>query len=103
MNKKEIATIKAKKIEAILGIFFLLPPFLGVFFFLLNLCGESGDFVRMRDLSGQWDWHSNDYGVSMSPAPIYLGLMAIAGAYLLKDALQFLFIKIEKKDDTHPI
>lgn len=100
--KKSI--VREKRIECVLGIFFLIPPFLGVFFFLLSLCDVTGDFVSMRDLSGQWDWHSSDYGVSTSPAPSYLGLMAIAGTYLIKNSLRYLFVdskdQIENKEQS---
>lgn len=101
MKNVKKSIIKEKRIECVLGILFLIPPILGVFFFMLSLCGINGDFVNMRDLSGQWDWHSND-GVSMSPAPLYLGLMAIAGVYLIKNSLRYLFLNnenlSEKKD-----
>ena len=54
MNK---AIKTEKKFEFFLGLFFLIPPILGVFFFLLSLCDTDGSFVNMTDLSGQWDWH----------------------------------------------
>ena len=47
----------------------------------------------MRDLSSNW---TNDYssegGGGMSAAPIYLGLMALSGVYLIKDSIHFLFL-----------
>ena len=90
-----------KKIEAILGIFFLIPPVLGVLSFVLCLLGGDGDFARMRNLSYQWvaDWNSNGGG-GMSAAPVYLGLMAIVGAYLLKGNLRYLFMKKPSEDIT---
>ena len=47
-------------------------------------------FVSMSNLHGEWD----GVGEFTSPAPIYLGLMAVAGAVLLhsaaeKDGLDF--------------
>lgn len=87
-----------KKFEFFLGVFFLIPPILGVCFFLLNLFDESGNFVEMRNLSGQWDWHDGSgdgSGASMSPAPLYLGLMAIAGVLLVKNSLRYLVCKDE--------
>lgn len=96
MDIKEKSIIYEKRIECGLGILFLVPPFLGVFFFLLSLCDVSGDFVNMTDLSGQWDWHSGDYGASMSPAPLYLGLMAIAGAFLIKNSFRYVFSNVMK-------
>ncbi len=96
MNK---AIKTEKKFEFFLGLFFLIPPILGVFFFLLSLCDTDGSFVNMTDLSGQWDWHDGSgdgSGASMSPAPLYLGLMAIAGVLLVKNSLRYLIGKDEK-------
>lgn len=93
----EESKIKAKKIECILGIFFLIPPILGVIAFVLCVFDCGGDFVELRDLSSNW---TNDYGSNggggMSAAPIYLGLMALAGVWLVKDSIQYLFEKSNK-------
>lgn len=61
-----------------IGIIFLIPPILGVLSFCLGLADVHTPFAKMSDLSSRWT------GSSMSAAPIYLGLMAIAGAYLIK-------------------
>lgn len=50
--------IKAKKVECIIGLFFLLPPVLGVFAFVLQLFNADTDFSMLRDLSSNW---TNDY------------------------------------------
>lgn len=85
-----------KKFEFFLGVFFLIPSILGVFFFIFNLFDwADGNIVEMRYLGGQWDWHSGDTGASMSPAPLYLGLMAIAGVLLVKNSLRYLVCKDE--------
>ena len=100
MNK---AIKTEKKFEFFLGVFFLIPPILGVFFFLLSLCDTNGSFVNMTDLSGQWDYHygsGDGYGVSMSPAPLYLGLMAIAGVLLVKNSLRYLVCKEDASTNT---
>lgn len=90
-----------KKFEFFLGIFFLIPPILGVLFFILNLYDlADGRIVEMRNLGGQWDWHSTDGGVSMSPAPLYLGMMAIAGVLLVKDSLRYILVK-HKEDNKN--
>ena len=93
------AVIKAKKVECIIGLFFLLPPVLGVFAFVLQLFDADTDFSMLRDLSSMRDLSSNwTYGYSseggggMSAAPIYLGLMALAGVYLIKDSFYALFV-----------
>ena len=74
------------------------------------LFGGDGSFARMSELDGQWDWHSvdayGDYGAgagcSSSPAPIYLGLMALAGAYLIKNSFRYFFVSEPKKKEEKP-
>ena len=50
----------------------------------------------MRELSSAWT-AKYDQGGGMSAAPIYLGVLALAGVYLLKDSIHYLFVKIEDK------
>ena len=90
------AVIKAKKVECIIGLFFLLPPVLGVFAFVLQLFEADTDFSMLRNLSSAWT-AIVDQGGGMSAAPIYLGLMAIAGVYLIKGSLSKLFFS-EKEE-----
>ena len=87
MDIKEKSIIYEKRIECVLGILFLIPPFLGVFCFILSLCGVNGQFVKMYTLNGIW------YGETGSLTPLYLGLMAIAGACLIKNSLRYVFLK----------
>lgn len=54
------------------------------------------DFSMMRELSSAWT-AKYDQGGGMSAAPIYLGVMALAGVYLIKDSIHYLFVKIEDK------
>lgn len=82
-------TKKNVKLERVLGIILLIPPVIGVLLFLLNLMDNNiGDIPKMSNLSGHWTGDigfGNDGGGGYtSAAPIYLGLMAIAGAFLLK-------------------
>ncbi len=82
-------TIKNVKLERVLGIFLLIPPVIGVLLFLLNLMDNNiGDIPEMSNLSSEWTGtygYGNDGGGGYtSAAPLYLGLMAIAGAFLLK-------------------
>lgn len=87
-----------KKFEFFLGIFFLIPPILGVLFFILNLYElADGIIVEMRTLGGQWSGYSTD---SMPPAPLYLGMMAIAGVLLVKDSLRYILVK-HKEDNKN--
>ena len=78
------------KLERIFGIILLIPPILGVLLFLLNLfVKDPGSIAALTNLSWKWTG-SYDYSIEgggggfTSAAPIYLGLMAIAGAILLK-------------------
>lgn len=84
--------IQSKKIECWIGILFLIPAVLGVLAFLLSWFDFNCDFSRLRNLSGDWTDGDN----CSSPAPIYLGLMAIAGAVLIKDSFKYLFMKKAK-------
>lgn len=86
---KENQLIKSKKIECWIGILFLLPAILGVIAFLLSWFDFNGEFSSLRNLRGDWTDGDN----CSSPAPIYLGLVSIAGAYLLKDSSKYLFYK----------
>ena len=103
MNNEEKALIKAKKFECWIGFFFLIPPILGVIAFVFNLLGNDGDFAKMSNLSYKWtcDYYG-DGGSAMSAAPIYLALMALAGAYLIKDSLKYLFMTSEEKKEVTP-
>lgn len=66
-----------KEIPKIVGYVLLTPPLLSVLLFL-------GQFLTgydaLIDMSKGYGWTGNT-----SPLPIYFGLMAIAGAYLIKD------------------
>lgn len=99
MTNEEKALIKAKKVECWIGLFFLIPPILGVIAFVLNLLGSKGDFAKLWNLSSNWTCDF-DNGGGMSAAPIYLGLMALTGAYLVKDGLKYCFIKVGKSEAT---
>ena len=92
----DTAIVKAKRIECFIGLFLLLPPILGVIAFVLQIFEADTDFSMMRELSSAWT-AKYDQGGGMSAAPIYLGVMALAGVYLIKDTIHYLFVKIEDK------
>ena len=97
MNK---AIKTEKKFEFFLGLFFLIPPILAVFFFIFNLFDwADGYIVEMRYLGGEWEARYGDGGGATPPAPIYLGLMAIAGVLLVKNSLRYL---VNKDEDAAP-
>ncbi len=86
--EKEIK--KEKVCEAIIGLLFILPAVIGVICFIVNLCTD-GDTCKLNSLRGQWVWQHGT-----PPIPLYFGLMAIAGAYMLKNSLRYIFFKEEK-------
>jgi len=100
----EKAEIIGKRIECIIGILLLVPVFLGVIAFILCLFKGSNDFCTLDNLSSTWSFclkpfRSTPYSDisaaagAMSSAPIYLGLMAIAGVWLIKDSFKYFFMK----------
>ena len=95
---KRSALKKGKRLQAFIGLLLLIPPVLGVIFFIISVFGGGGRVTQLENLQPHWlaDWSFSDGGGGggMSAAPIYLGLMALAGSYLLKDTLQCFF-----KDD----
>ena len=99
MNKIEKAIIIEKRVECILGILFLIPSVLGVIFFLINLFGGEGDLIELSKLGGEWGAWVREGGASMSPAPVFIGLMAIAGVLLIKNSLRYLLYKEKKERD----
>ena len=101
MNK---AIKTEKKFEFFLGLLFLIPPILGVLFFIFNLFDWSdGRVVEMRNLGGEWEAQYSDGGGATPPAPIYLGLMAIAGVMLVKNSLRYLVFKDENDNTSNNI
>lgn len=94
MNNQEKAIIKEKKLEFWLGVFFLIPPTLGVIAFVLCLFDIDSSFSMLTNLSSGWTTnygYDSGGGGGMSAAPIYLGLMAIVGAYLIKNNARYIF------------
>lgn len=101
------AIVIGRRIECIIGIVLLIPVFLGVIAFVLCLFDGSNDFCSMDNLSRTWSYSLNSFSQkrfdsnvshfaaagAMSSAPIYLGLMAIAGVILIKDGLKYFFMK----------
>lgn len=98
MDKDEKLLVKGKKIEAIIALFLLLPPVLGVISFVIYFCLNSWDFDHILT-PGYESGVRVHYTVTQdkSEIPTYLGLMAIAGVYLLKDPFRYLFIKLDDK------
>ena len=73
------------EISTVVGYILLTPPLIGVFLFLKTLFFKSdSDFLINFWQTRFWSGGFENGGFS-SPMPIYLGLMAIAGAYLIKN------------------
>ncbi len=100
----EKAVIIGKRIECIIGIILLIPVLMGVIAFVLCLFNGTNDFCTLDNLSSTWSFclkpfRSTPYSEfsaaagAMSSAPIYLGLMAIAGVWLIKDSFKYFFMK----------
>lgn len=101
------ATIIGKRIECIIGIIILIPVFLGVIAFVMCLFKGSDAFYTLDNLSRTWSYSLSSYKTSalygdepniaaagaMSSAPIYIGLMALAGVWLVKDSFKYFFMK----------
>lgn len=109
----ETSEIWGKRIECIIGLIMLIPPILGIIAFTISIFSVNypGDFASMKYLSDNWtasievpyevnfSTFGNDIKGSagaMSSLPIYLGLMAMVGAYLIKGNFKYLFIKSKK-------
>lgn len=86
--EKEI--VKEKKIEAIIGILFLLLAVIGVicFIFIVNLCTD-GDTCKLNSLKGVWYGRGDS---SVSTTPVYFGLMAMAGGLYAEEQYSLLII-----------
>lgn len=75
---------RLKSIELIISFIFLVPAVLCMILFVLGLFDFHSELIDLRNLRGDWTDGDN----CSSPAPIFIGLIAIAGAYLFKDATQ---------------
>lgn len=79
--------------EAKIGILFLIPPIIGAFMFIFNLFDVGFELSYLPEawncISDYSRCENSSYGYAATPAiPLYLGLMAIAGAYLIKGNLK---------------
>ena len=70
----------------IVGYFLLIPSIVSVFAFILQGLSQDKNLYQFTDFSRAWlgDYYGSGGGAS-SMLPVYFGLMAIAGAYLIKD------------------
>ena len=101
MNNEDKALIKAKRIQCIIGIIFLIPPILCVLGFIyIVVTNNDPGLDDIACMAYKWIFgydYNLDFGIDkISIAPIYIGMMAFIGAYLIKDSLIYFFIKDEK-------
>ncbi len=86
IEKKPITEKSWILIERMLGCILLIPPLLSVFLFVLSVFsnhdrGYSSNTIQLGHLGSIWSGAGD--GGWTSAAPLYLGLMAIAGAILI--------------------
>jgi hypothetical protein len=72
-------------IERILGFILLIPPLVSVLFFLYSVFDDKhkDSAVQLDNLNANWSGAGEGF---TSAAPIYLGLLAIAGAILIRNS-----------------
>lgn len=76
-----------KNVQKIIGYILLFPPILSVLLFTVNLLvKDSADIFKLTNLSPEWTGSFGSEGGYMSATPVYFGLMAIAGVYLIVNA-----------------
>lgn len=67
-------------VQIVIGLILIAPALVGSVFFLLSVFGYNGLYeASLNNLSSKWT------GENMSAAPIFMGLMALAGVYLLNN------------------
>lgn len=70
-------------VQIVIGLILIAPALVGSIFFLLTVFGYNGLYeASLNNLSSKWT------GENMSAAPIFMGLMALAGAYLLNNVIK---------------
>lgn len=76
---------EAKSTSQVIGYFLLTPPLASIIIFFIELF-SNGQLKLFKSLKYSiWTGDFSDGGGFMSALPVYFGLMAIAGAYLIKD------------------
>ena len=81
-----------RTIQQIVGVLFLTPAVISVLLFTYAVATGDGErhniYPDLRDSiwTGETDYSEGGGGGNTSAFPIYCGLMAIAGAYLIKDS-----------------
>lgn len=90
MTQNERHVIVGKKIQAWLGVFFLFVPIIAIIGLILFSIDEMLSLNNVRDI---WSFFKGN-----DVSQVFVALIALAGAYLLKDNIQYLFIRSPKSD-----
>lgn len=81
--------MKDSIIQKVIGYVLLIPPIMSVAIFVLQIfIGEKMQLFSIKSpffLSAWTGFLGGTGGGFFSPLPLYFGIMAIAGAYLIKD------------------
>jgi|688.fasta_scaffold496182_3 hypothetical protein len=75
--------LKAMPTQKIIGYILLSPALISVILFIIQLRTNTDALVDM-ETGDLWTGYGYGYGYT-SALPFYFGLMALAGAYLIKD------------------
>jgi hypothetical protein len=84
MEPEQAHSKPAVRLERITGIILLIPPVVGVLLFVIYLLFPGSNKILQTAQLGDALMGRFYNGGYVSAAPIYLGLMAIAGSILLK-------------------
>lgn len=81
-------------VQGAIGIILLIPPIISSFLFICEIYDLGGSISSLMRLSQHWSAIES----GTSAAPIYLGLMAIAGAYMTNSVYKIFNTELFSKD-----
>lgn len=81
-------------VQGVIGIILLIPPIISSFLFICEIYDLGGSISSLMRLSQYWSAIES----GTSAAPIYLGLMAIAGAYMTNSVYKIFNSELFCKD-----
>lgn len=89
ITKKPQETEQGINVSTIIGYILLIPPLLSILLFVAQLFSEDRLLKRLMFTFWTGDYAGDHGGGFTSALPLYFGLMAIAGAYLIKNNNKF--------------
>lgn len=104
MTEHEKQLVKAKKAQCWIGIALLVPAVFGVLSVVCGVLDLGGlfdwdwleNFAELYNLDGVWE---GDGEGAIAPAPLFMGMCAFVGAYLIKGNLHYLCIKTKEDNN----